>query len=126
MGHFLQARLDTVLVSWQESINWAVLLERQSNATFVRGFCLLCFAVCLRRAIYRYGRNVSVAPIDPSEPLSHSGVALFSVKQAGKSPGSQSAARMFIAAIAVSKCLPSTFWAPPGFPLPISSESLAD
>jgi hypothetical protein len=77
-GSFLQSKLISVLPSWQESINWTVLVERQSNATLLAGILLLCFAVCLRRMICWYARKSSIILMGPWEYLSHTGVALFS------------------------------------------------
>lgn len=91
VGPFLQAKLNSVLLSWQESVNWAVILERQSNATLFAGISLLCFAICLRRAICWYGRKCSISPIGPWEQLRHASVALFSSTPAGKWQSSQSA-----------------------------------
>jgi len=77
-GSFLQSKLNSVLPSWQESINWTVLVERQSNATLLAGIVLLCFAICLRRMIFWYARKSSIILTGPWEQLSHAGVALFS------------------------------------------------
>jgi hypothetical protein len=87
-GRFLQAKLDSALPSWQENINWTLLVERQSNAALVAGIVLLCFAICLRRIICWYGRKFSINPMGPWEQLSHGGVALFSATPAGESEGS--------------------------------------
>ena len=85
VGHFLQSKLNSVLPEWQERINWTLLVERQSNATLVAGLVLLCCAICLRRMMYWYGRNLSMIPMSPWEQLSRGGVALFSAPPAGKS-----------------------------------------
>jgi transglutaminase superfamily protein len=84
-GSFLQSKLYSVLPSWQESINWALLVERQSNATLLAGIVLLCFAICLRRMICWHARKSSIILIGPWEQLSHVGVALFSAAPAGES-----------------------------------------
>jgi hypothetical protein len=88
VGRFLQTNLNSVLLSWQERINWTVLVERQSYNTFVVGIALLCFAVCLRRLIYWYGQKYSISTMGPWELLRHGGVALFSVFPPGKSESS--------------------------------------
>ncbi len=85
VGHFFQTNLSSVLPAWQERINWAILVERQSYATLVIGIALLGLALCLRRMICWYGRKFSVSPMNPWEQLRHSGIALFSVLPAGKS-----------------------------------------
>jgi hypothetical protein len=85
VGRFLQTKLNSVLPSWQERINWTVLLERQSNATLLAGIALLCVAVFLRRLISWYGRKCSIVPMSPWEQLMHAGVALFSAPAGVKS-----------------------------------------
>lgn len=84
VGRFLQPKLELVLPSWQEKINWALLVERQSNATLASGILLLCIAIFLRQAIRWYGRKVSINPPGPWEQLSHAGVALFSAAPEGE------------------------------------------
>jgi hypothetical protein len=84
-GAFLQSKLNSVIPSWQESINWTVLVERQSNATLLAGMVLLCFAICLRRMICWYARKSSIILMGPWEQLSHVGVALLSATPAGES-----------------------------------------
>jgi hypothetical protein len=83
VGRFLQTKLNSVLPSWQERINWAVLVERQSNTTLIAGMMLLCVAICLRRLIFWYGQKFSFIPTSPWEQLLHGGVALFSAPPAG-------------------------------------------
>jgi hypothetical protein len=85
VGRFLQTKLNSVLPSWQERINWAVLVERQSNATLIAGIVLLCVVIFLRRLIFWYGQKCSIVPMSPWEQLMHGGVALFSGPTVGKS-----------------------------------------
>ena len=77
IGAFLQRQMSS-LPSWQERINWTVLVERQSYDTIVVGFALLLFTFFLRRFISWYGRKISVVPISPWEQLRRTGVTLFS------------------------------------------------
>lgn len=84
VGALLQSTLNSVFPSWQERINWTVLVERQSYDTIVVGFLLLCFATCLRRLIFWYGRKISIIPMNPWEQLRHVGVALFTSAPVGK------------------------------------------
>lgn len=84
IGAFLQSSLDSVLPSWQERINWTVLVERQSYDTIVVGILLLGFAICLGRLISWYGRKISVIPINPWEQLRQVGVTLFSSSPVGE------------------------------------------
>jgi hypothetical protein len=84
VGRFLQSKLDFALHSWQERINWALLVERQSNATLFAGIALLCVAICLRWAIRWYGKKASMNLLGPWEQLSNAGVALFSAASEGE------------------------------------------
>ena len=82
IGGFLQGKLNALLPSWQENINWTVLVERQSYDTIVVGIVLLVFAMFLRRLISWYGRSFSLVSITPWEQLRRAGVALFSTSGA--------------------------------------------
>jgi hypothetical protein len=84
VGRFLQTKLNSVLPSWQERINWTLLVERQSNATLVAGIVLLCCAICLRRVIFWYGHSIPIISMSPWEQLSRGGVALFSPPPGGE------------------------------------------
>jgi Transglutaminase-like superfamily len=84
-GSFLQSKLNSALPSWQESINWTVFVERQSNATLLAGIMLLCLAICWRRMICWYARKSSTTLVGPWEQLSHTGVALLSAAPVGES-----------------------------------------
>jgi hypothetical protein len=92
VGRFLQARLNSVLPSWQERINWALLVERQSNATLIAGLVLLCVGICLRRLLFWYGQKRSIVPMSPWEQLTRGGVALFSARSAEEQARDRSAA----------------------------------
>ena len=83
VGRSLQTKLNSVLPAWQERINWAVLVERQSNTTLIAGIVLLCVAICLRRLIFWYGQRCSIIPISPWEQLTHGGILLFSSPPGG-------------------------------------------
>jgi hypothetical protein len=83
VGSFLQAKLNSAIPSWQENFNWAMLVERQSNAALAAGFALLCLAICLRRILCWYGRKISLISLGPWDQLSRAGVALFSAAPAG-------------------------------------------
>jgi Transglutaminase-like superfamily len=85
VGRFLQSKLNSVIPSWQEGINWTVLVERQSYNTLVVGIALLCLSICLRRLIFWYGQKSSIFPMSLWEQLRHGGVALFSAPPVGKS-----------------------------------------
>ncbi|HEY2646042.1 MAG TPA: transglutaminase-like domain-containing protein [Candidatus Acidoferrales bacterium] len=78
IGNALQSKTNSILPSWQESINWTVLLERPSYDTLVVGIILLCFGICLRQLVFWYGRKNSLVPMSPWELLRDAGVSLFS------------------------------------------------
>jgi hypothetical protein len=84
VGRFLQNKLNSVLPTWQERINWAVLVERESNTTLIAGIVLLCIAICLRRLTFWFGQKISFIPMSLWEQLTHSGIALFSAPSSAK------------------------------------------
>jgi hypothetical protein len=90
LGPFLQSKLSSANPSWQEKINWALFVERQSNATLVAGIFLWGLAILLRRMISWYGRKISMIPKSPWEQISDAGVGLFT--PTGKSERSHPAA----------------------------------
>ena len=86
VGRYLQSSLNSVLPDWQERINWALLLERESSATLLTGVILLVLAVGLRRFLLWYGRRYSFVSVGPWELLKRGGVALFSAPRDANSP----------------------------------------
>jgi hypothetical protein len=92
VGRFLQLELNSLLLSWQERINWTVLLERQSYDTLVVGIAMLCLAIFLRRLSIWYAKSLSISAMTPWELLRHAGVVLFSARLAGNSKRSAPAA----------------------------------
>ena len=91
IGPFLQTKLNSVVPSWLDRINWTVLVERQSYNTLVVGIGLLCLAIFLRRLVFGYGHKLGIAATSPWEQLRHGGVALFSTTPVGSSDKSLSA-----------------------------------
>lgn len=77
VGTLLQRKMNALLPSWQEKINWTVLVERQSYDTIVLGMLLLFFAIFLQRLVIWYGRRISVVAISPWEQLRYAGITLF-------------------------------------------------
>jgi hypothetical protein len=82
VGTFLQGKMSALLPSWEENINWTVLVERQSYDTIVVGVVLLICAIFLQRLLSWYGRKLSVVSITPWEQLRRAAVALFSPSEA--------------------------------------------
>jgi hypothetical protein len=48
IGNYLRRMLDFVWPSWEESINWTLLVERESFAALAASSLLLCFALAAR------------------------------------------------------------------------------
>lgn len=78
VGRFLHARLNSLLPTWQERMNWTVFVERQSYATLLVGLALMCLAEFLQRSLYWYARKFSISPLNPWELLRRGGIALLS------------------------------------------------
>jgi Transglutaminase-like superfamily len=78
VGGFLQGKMSGLVPSWQENINWTVLVERQSYDTIVVGIVLLICAIFLRHLISWYGRRISIQSITTWEQLRRAAMALFS------------------------------------------------
>jgi hypothetical protein len=87
VGRFLQSELNVVLPAWQESVNWTVLVERQSYSTFVVGITLLFLAVFLRRAVSWYARKLAISPLGAWEQLKRGSVALLSPAPGARTQG---------------------------------------
>jgi transglutaminase superfamily protein len=81
VGGYLQGKMSALVPSWQEKINWTVLVERQSYDTIVVGILLLICAIFLRRLISWYGGRISVVSISPWEQLRRAAMALFSTSE---------------------------------------------
>lgn len=86
LGRYLQSGLVSVLPAWQERINWALLLERESCATLLTGLVLLGLALFMRSLLLWYGRTHSLISTSPWELLTRGGAALFSAPEHAKSP----------------------------------------
>jgi hypothetical protein len=54
IGRYLRRTLDSVWPSWEETINWTLLLERESFAMLIVSILLLCFALTARLFFCRY------------------------------------------------------------------------
>lgn len=79
MGRFIQAVLNSVFPSWEESMNWTVLVERESYAVLVIGVMLLSLGLFSRRAVQWYAETHALTvPPGPWEQLKHLGLVLFS------------------------------------------------
>jgi hypothetical protein len=90
MGRFLPKILNSVLPDWEESINWTVMVERQSYAVLVTGIALLILGLFLRRAVEWYAETyLPNVPPGPWDQLRLGGLALLAASPAeyqSKSP----------------------------------------
>jgi hypothetical protein len=90
IGRFLPKILNSVLPHWEESINWTVMVERQSYAVLVTGIALLILGLFLRRVVEWYAEtHLPTVPPGPWDQLRRGGLALFAAS-AAQSPVEES------------------------------------
>lgn len=78
VGKHLQRTLDSLLPTWDESMQWTLLAERQSYAVLAVGLFLLLLSLLLRRTLDFYGRKVlGVGPVRLRVQLKQGGMALL-------------------------------------------------
>jgi hypothetical protein len=79
IGKYLRQVFNFVWPSWEESINWTLLLERQSFAMLTISILLLCFAVALRLFLSWYCfRKLGIARVRLRDQLVRAGEVLLS------------------------------------------------
>jgi hypothetical protein len=77
-GRLLRRVLDFVWPSWEESINWTLLLERESFAVLTISIFLLCFALGIRFSLSWYGsRRLGIARVRLRDQLARAGHVLI-------------------------------------------------
>ena len=54
VGRYLRPVLNAIWPSWEEKMNWTLLVERESFAMLVLSVCLLCFALAARLVLGFY------------------------------------------------------------------------
>ena len=57
IGRSLRKALDSLLPSWEESLDWTLLVERESYAVWVIGMLLLALSLCSRLLLAGYRRR---------------------------------------------------------------------
>jgi hypothetical protein len=85
IGRFLPKALNSVIPGWEESINWTVMVERQSYAVLVTGMALLVLGLFLRRIVEWYAEtNLPNIPPGPWDQLRLGGLALLAASSGGR------------------------------------------
>ena len=78
-GNFLRRTLNFIWPSWEESINWTLLLERESFAMITVSILLLCFALTIRLFLGWYcSRKLGIARVRLRDQLVRAGEILVS------------------------------------------------
>jgi hypothetical protein len=78
-GAFLRRALNFIWPSWEESINWTLLLERESFAMITVSILLLCFALTIRLFLGWYcSRKLGIARVRLRDQLVRAGEILVS------------------------------------------------
>lgn len=77
-GRYLRRVLTFLWPSWEESINWTLLLERQSFAAMTFSILLLCFALAMRFCLGWYcSRKAGMARVRLRDQLFRAGNVLL-------------------------------------------------
>src|ERR1700687_586452 len=78
VGRFLLQTLDYVWPSWDESINWTLLLERESFGVLTISILLSCFALGVRLFLSWYcSRRLGIIRVRLRDQLARAGEVLF-------------------------------------------------
>jgi hypothetical protein len=79
IGGLLRRTFNFIWPSWEESINWTLLLERESFAMLMISIFLLCFAVALRMFLSWYSfRKLGIVRVRLRDQLVRAGEVLLS------------------------------------------------
>lgn len=79
IGGLLRRTFNFIWPSWEESINWTLLLERESFAMLMISILLLCFAVALRMFLSWYSfRKLGIVRARLRDQLVRAGEVLLS------------------------------------------------
>ncbi len=83
IGSLLPKILNSILPHWEESINWTVVVERQSYAVLVTGIALLILGLFLRRVVEWYAEtHLRTVPPGPWDQLRQGGLAMIAASPA--------------------------------------------
>ncbi len=78
-GGLLRRVLNFVWPSWEEAINWTLLLERESFAVLTMSIFLLCFALVIRLFLSWYcSRRLGIVRVRLRDQLARAGEVLIS------------------------------------------------
>ncbi len=78
-GGLLRRVLNSVWPSWEEAINWTLLLERESFAVLTMSIFLLCFALVIRLFLSWYcSRRLGIVRVRLRDQLARAGEVLIS------------------------------------------------
>ena len=78
-GGLLRRVLNFVWPSWEEAINWTLLLERESFAVLTISILLLCFALVIRSSLSWYcSRRLGIVRVRLRDQLAKAGEVLIS------------------------------------------------
>jgi hypothetical protein len=79
IGKYLRQVFNFIWPSWEESINWTLLLERQSFAMLTISILLLCFALAVRLLLSWYCfRKLGIVRVRLRDQLVRAGEVLLS------------------------------------------------
>jgi hypothetical protein len=79
VGHYIRLVFNFIWPSWEESINWTLLLERESFAMLTISILLLCFALAARLFLDWYSsRRLGIVRSRMRDQLIRAGAVLFS------------------------------------------------
>jgi hypothetical protein len=78
-GAFLRRALNFIWPSWEESINWTLLLERESFAVLTISIFMLCLALAVRLIFGWYcSRKFGIVRVRLRDQLVRAGEVLVS------------------------------------------------
>ena len=79
VGRYLRPAFNFIWPSWEESVNWTLLLERESFAMLTISILLLCFALAARLFLGWYGSHrLGMHRVRLRDQLIRAGGVLFS------------------------------------------------
>jgi hypothetical protein len=78
-GNFIRRALNFIWPSWEEAINWTLLLERESLAVLTISILLFCYALAVRIFLSWYCfRKFGIVRVRLRDQIVRAGEALFS------------------------------------------------
>ncbi len=78
VGNLLRKTLDTVAPGWEESVNWTLVLERESSLLTIMALLVLCFGLASRSVLSWYGeKRLGIDRVRVREQVLRAGEVLF-------------------------------------------------